>query len=178
MAVRYRPRFPPFTSTPPRPTRPERLFRDGGGRGARQDSKHCSSGNGWPGPGPGSRLESCRAPPPFRRRRRRIGADPAGDRRKAGPDGARQNSKSGSRRHRCGGRITGESWSIRLHDSEISDSEAIRGRIEMSRLESCRVGRKIHRQRGLSAGVLSREFWSFVARLAILYWSLVAQTIN
>lgn len=29
MAVRYRPRFPGFTSTPPRLTRPERLFREG-----------------------------------------------------------------------------------------------------------------------------------------------------
>jgi hypothetical protein len=58
------------------------------------------------------------------------------------------------------------------------DSAENRRRLAMSDLESCRDDREIHRESGLSAGVLSRKFWSFVARLAILYWSLVAQTNN
>ncbi|CAO3441287.1 hypothetical protein [Azospirillum endophyticum] len=203
MAVRYRPRFPRFTSTPPRPTRPERLLWEATGRGlegARQDSKrlhrppafHQEAGGGprmarvggqgrWPGPG----LESCRAPHhpkagsgsgALRNRGRR------GKRKAIGGRGARQNSKPWGRSGQTKAPIQAspgyESHPIRFRDSEKSESEAIRGRIEMSRLESCRVRRKIHRQPGLSAGVLSREFWSFVARLAILYWSLVAQTIN
>ena len=100
MAVRYRPRFPRFTSPPPRPIQPEGPFRDWAPRewqGARQDSKHAllpairGRGQDW----------SLVAPPIVQHLQSGPKAERTDDQGKAERDGARQNSKSGSVQHRC-----------------------------------------------------------------------------
>lgn len=168
MAVRYRPRFPRSTSTPPRPIRPGRPFREE----ARQDSKRDGSAIRKPGQRPGPRLESCRAPLPGGPRRPRSDGRSGrtqGDRGatelqtgpRTGPMRSRETraghgrfafaTRKRANRKRFGVESKCPAWSL------VASAEKSTGNADYP-LESCRGSSGVlSRDSRFSTGVLSRK---------------------
>lgn len=175
MAVRYRPRFPRSTSTPPRPTRPGRLFWNGaepvsGGSETRLQTfpcrpycrphcrRHQGQGRGWSlvappcRPIPGSIPGSGPAAP--------AGTNKDGDAAKAGRKGARQNSKP---------RVRIGSARGMNHGQAAVDSAP--------RLGNKRIGSDSGPNRNVPPGVLSRPAKNPQA-IGTIRWSLVAGVLE